>query len=477
MADAQPTSAGTMLNGASSQAQAPGDIAKQHNILPNLIPNLDRHLVFPLLNFLEEQIPEDEDITDITKLKFALLKETNMSDFVGDLYAQLHGLNERPPEFAKKREEVLAQRNKFEEECQKLLGLMDDADVIGNLRADKESNMRYLKDNHGVTAQMVEQLYDYGQFQYSCGDYNSAAELMYRYRILSTDNDRVNAATWGKLACDILTTNWESAMEEVAKLKDAIDTRLFNNPLAQLQHRTWLIHWSLFPFFNHEPAREVLTELFFSQTYINTIQTSCPWILRYLAAAVITNRARPGGKNNFFYGNYQKQLKDLVRVVRQEGYEYSDPLTNFVKALYVDFDFEEAQNRLAEADEILRSDFFLVATSESFLDAARHLISESYCKIHQRIDIKYVSDILTHPPYHTDQDFVRDLSKRLGLSSTEGEKWIVNLIRDTRVDAKIDYQAGTVIMNHPPMSVYQQVIERTKGGFFRTQVLSAAVAR
>lgn len=71
----------------------------------------------------------------------------------------------------------------------------------------------------------------------------------------------------------------------------------------------------------------------------------------------------------------------------------------------------------------------------------------------------------------------RDLSTRLGLSQDEGEKWIVNLIRDTRVDAKIDYKEGTVVMNHPPQSVYQQVIERTKGGFFRTQVLSAAVAR
>ncbi|KAK1021569.1 eukaryotic translation initiation factor 3 subunit E, partial [Friedmanniomyces endolithicus] len=152
------------------------------------------------------------------------------------------------------------------------------------------------------------------------------------------------------------------------------------------------------------------------------------------------------------------QLKDLVRVVRQEQYEYSDPVTAFVKALYVDFDFEEAQKRLSEADEILRADFFLANSADTFLDAARHLISESYCKIHQRIDIK-------------------DLSMRLGLSSDEGEKWIVNLIRDTRVDAKIDYQAGTVIMNHPPMSVYQQVIERTKGAFFRTQVLSAAVAK
>ena len=51
-------------------------------------------------------------------------------------------------------------------------------------------------------------------------------------------------------------------------------------------------------------------------------------------------------------------------------------------------DFEEAQRRLLEADEILKSDFFLVSASEQFLDAARHLISESYCKIHQRIDIK-----------------------------------------------------------------------------------------
>jgi translation initiation factor 3 subunit E len=32
-------------------------------------------------------------------------------------------------------------------------------------------------------------------------------------------------------------------------------------------------------------------------------------------------------------------------------------------------------------------------------------------------------------------------------------------------------------MNHPPNNVYQQVIEKTKGGFFRTQVLNAAVSK
>ncbi len=388
MADSQPTSASEMLNGAQSQAKSPQEIAKEHNLLPKFLPNLDRHLVFPLLNFQEEETPEDEDTTDIIQLKYGLLKQTNMSDFVGDLYAQLNNLSERPQEYAQKREEVLAQRQKHEEETEKIQALLSDADVVGNLRADKVSNMNFLKETHGVTPEMVDQLYAYGQFQYTCGDYTSAAELLYQFRILSTDNDKVSAATWGKLASDILTTNWESAMEEVAKIKESIETRLFNNPLAQLQHRTWLLHWSLFPFFNYDAARDTLTEMFFSPAFINTIQTSCPWILRYLAAAVITNRNRPGGKNSYVLGNYQRQLKDLVRIVRQEQYEYTDPVTGFVKALYVDFDFEEAQKRLSEADEILRSDFFLVAASDSFLDAARHLISESYCKIHQRIDIK-----------------------------------------------------------------------------------------
>ncbi len=76
-------------------------------------------------------------------------------------------------------------------------------------------------------------------------------------------------------------------MEELQKVKESIDTKLFNNPLAQLQQRTWLIHWALFPLFNYEGSRDQILELFSPPNYINTIQTSCPWILRYLAAAVI----------------------------------------------------------------------------------------------------------------------------------------------------------------------------------------------
>jgi len=179
-------------------------------------------------------------------------------------------------------------------------------------------------------------------------------------------------------------------MEEIQKVRESIDTRLFGSPLAQLQHRTWLLHWSLFPFFHHEASHDALIELWFSPAYINTIQTGCPWLLRYLAAAVVSSRNSSTSSKNVSGGGsqYQKQLKDLVRIVRQEGYEYTDPVTEFIRALYLEFDFGGAQQKLGEADLVLQGDFFLRGTAEPFVEAARHLISESYCKIHQRIDIK-----------------------------------------------------------------------------------------
>jgi translation initiation factor 3 subunit E len=388
MADNVPPSADTLLGGSASRsAKAPETIGKEYDLLPKLIPYLDRHLVFPLLEFASGQDEDDEAVAEITRSKYELLKQTNMTDYVANLWQEINDTDTIPAEFIKKREQVVQRLQQYEEESSKITELLQDDAVVGNLRSDKVANLKYLEEQHGVTVDMVNTLYDYGRFQYSCGSYANAAELLYQFRVLSTDNDKVAGATWGKLASEILTTNWEAAMEEIQKVKDSIDTRLFTNPLGQLQHRSWLIHWSLFPCFNHEPARDVLTDLFFTPAYINTIQTACPWILRYLTAAVITSCSRVN-KNS---SQYQKQLKDLIRVVRQESYEYRDPITDFVAALYIDFDFQEAQKKLSEAEEVLRSDFFLVAAADAFVESARHLISESYCKIHKRIDIKYVS--------------------------------------------------------------------------------------
>ena len=163
---------------------ATADAAKQQSILPTLIPHLDRHLVFPLLQFLEDQEDVDEPSLEHNKLKFELLKHTNMTDFVGDLFAKINNLDERPEEYVQKRDEVLKKREQLQDECSKIQDLLADTEVVNNLRSDKVQNLNYLKENHGVTIEMVDALYEFGQFQYSCGDYNSASELLYQFRIL-----------------------------------------------------------------------------------------------------------------------------------------------------------------------------------------------------------------------------------------------------------------------------------------------------
>jgi translation initiation factor 3 subunit E len=68
MADNTPTSANSVLNGAAAQAKTPEEIAKEYDLLPKLLPHLDRHLIFPLLQFVADQ--EDEPSSETTKAKY-----------------------------------------------------------------------------------------------------------------------------------------------------------------------------------------------------------------------------------------------------------------------------------------------------------------------------------------------------------------------------------------------------------------------
>jgi translation initiation factor 3 subunit E len=271
-----------------------------------------------------------------------------------------------------------------------------------------------------LTLEQITALYTFGQFQYTYGNYSGAADYLYHFRILSTDSDLTLSASWGKLACDILSGQWDTALEELNSLRETIDSRTTPNTpapatvvvsttsavaaaatassdsaLAQLQSRTWLLHWSLFVYFNHAQGRSLLLDTFLSPAYLSTIQTSSPWILRYLSAAAILTRYTPNNPTTTS-GRSKYALKEIVRIIQMEEYQYSDPITRFLKELYVEFDFEEARRWLEEAEGVVARDFFLAEFAGMFLDCARWLVSEAYCRIHQKIDIESVFAFLTH---------------------------------------------------------------------------------
>ncbi|ESK85276.1 eukaryotic translation initiation factor 3 subunit [Moniliophthora roreri MCA 2997] len=441
----------------------------EHDLSKTIIPYLDRHLTFPLLAHLTETgiFPEQE----VQVAQYELASGTNMFDYAASLFKQIHPDREVPKEFDEKRQNVVSTHERLQQEAQAVLDVIENPEVAQSLRQDKNQNLQYLKEHYSLTLDQITALYNFGKFQYSYGNYSGAADYLYHFRVLSTDADLNMSAHWGKLACDILTGKWDVALEELNTLREAIDSRTpasfapSTNPsidpaLAQLHSRTWLVHWSLFVYFNHPQGRSLLLETFLSPTYLNTIQTSCPWILRYLAAAAIISTPTPSSNSIPLSSRVKNAVREIVKVIQMEGYQYSDPVTEFLMQLHVEFDFEAAQKELGKAEKVVADDFFLGDFRDEFLESARCLVSEAYCRIHQRIDIG-------------------DLSDRLNLPRDEGEKWIVNLIRETRMgqDAKIDLEKNLIQISRPPQPIYQSVIEKTRGLAIRTQALGAAVAR
>jgi len=160
-------------------------------------------------------------------------------------------------------------------------------------------------------------------------------------------------------------------------------------------------------------------------------------MLRYLTTSVIINKKR------------KNVLKDIVRVLLTERNAYSDPITEFLISLYVDFDFDTAHLKLKECEKLLANDFFLGYIANEFLENARLLIFETYCRIHKRININ-------------------QLAEKLNFSAEEAETKIVELIRSSRIEAKIDSKNNLIVVTTDYPSTYQQVIDKTKSLSYRT---------
>lgn len=420
----------------------------KYDLTHRLAQFMDRHLVFPLLEFLSDRELWEE--REVAEAKLELLRKTNMVDFMLEVEASLGEMSPEAEAAAKaKRSSVVAQLKSMQTETLPIVEILEKDEVTtqikGGLDRDGAKLLSFLQTNYGFRPEMLDQLYAYAKFQYDCGNYSGASEYLYYYRLLVPQSHvKYLHALWGKLGSEILVQQWDTAKDDLAKVKAYIDNNPFDTELELLTQRAWLIHWALFIFFNHPKGRDELIELILNPTnpaYLNTLQILCPHLLRYLAVAVVSAKKRKGA------------LKELMKVVEQERENYRDPVTEFLEALYIRHDFEGAQKKLRECETLLANDFFLVACLEDFFEAARHLIFETFCRIHEVITISM-------------------LAEKLNLEEAEAERWIVNLIRNAALDARIDSAQGHVIMARKAPSIHETVMEATKRLSFRSQSMA-----
>jgi len=378
-----------------------------------------------------------------------------MVDYAMDIHKSLYQTQDVPEEMTRRRVDVVSRLRSLEESAAPLIVFLQNASLVQELKSDKQYNLQMLSDRYQIGMEQIEALYQYAKFQFECGNYSGASDYLYQYRALCTNSDRSMSALWGKLAAEILMQNWDVALEELNRLKDVIDSKNFSTPLIQLQNRIWLMHWSLFIFFNYENGKNGIIELFFQDRYLNAIQTNAPHLLRYLATAIVINKRK------------RNMLKDLIKVIQQEQYSYKDPITEFLECLYVNYDFDGAQQKLLECELVILNDPFLgkqvedggyatVPVRDEFLENARVFIFETYCRIHRRIDIGM-------------------LSEKLSMSYEEAERWILNLVRSSKLDAKIDSNSGTLEMEPNYLNVYELLIENANILSVRTDTLAKNV--
>ena len=349
---------------------------------------------------------------------------------------------------------------------------------------------------YNVTPEVVETYRQHAKFKFDCGDYQASRNMLANYISLfakpptptnTGDDDELLGFTgkqksnekeeignpaiyylqavnpsllqvlWGKLACEILVEDWEAASLAIDAVKASIESMVSSNqmtPLKALSQRTWLLHWALFVYWNNSSkgGLEQLVELFHTERYKQAITTNAPHLLRYLTAAVllckrrITKRAAAGSSSEA-----RRLMKNLINVMQDS--EYTDPIVEFVNCLCVKFDFESAQTKLEECEKVLNADFFLCRQTDLFMEEARVFVFENYCRIHNKIDLTA-------------------LGKKLAMNQEEAERWIVDLIRNADLDAKIDSEEGCVVMGGSVQSIYEIVMERTRDLNVRSATLT-----
>jgi len=422
--------------------------------------------MFPLLEFVDGNEFLAYNPEDIQRARLALVKPTNMVEYAIEIYQELNGEGSEipvPPEMEAQKDAVYKQIDANDNQDPTLATFFAELEggKYATTFAEQPLTTAWLSSNLGVDAAALVAYYECAKFEYECGQYEVAAPMLSNFLKIEEHKQPSSElgfkALWGKFAALILlppetyASKWELAMAEFEKLKTAIDARQQGAPGSegdkqQLQQRTWLLHWSLFVFWNHPKGRDLIVDAFLSEKYLQAIQINAPWLLRYLTTAIIINKRR------------RDDLKDLVRVIQQEKYTYSDPITKFLECLRVDFDFEGAQEMLAECTAVLKSDYFLCNCTDEFVKSARFFIFETYCRIHQKIDIA-------------------GLATKLMMEPEDAELWIVNLIRGAQLDAKIDSKNKCVIMGSHFPSVYQQVVDKTKDLTIRSYQLANNIER
>ena len=205
---------------------------------------------------------------------------------------------------------------------------------------------------------------------------------------------------------------------------------------AIMRDRAWLLHWSLFVYFaDSSSLLDSLLSYMSEIQSMNVVQTMCPHLLRYYAAAMmIANKAT-------------SYLDDVGEIVDAEKAHYRDPITEFVRLVTRTHDFEGASRMLRYAMDVVKCDFFLAFYQDYFRQYARTTFLYRYCRLYSRISVDSLSRLLLME----------------GMSREEIQLWLIQAIREEeslRNRAKLDVVENVIYVYFEGTNPYQKMKDK-----------------
>jgi eIF3 subunit 6 N terminal domain len=128
------TTATTTTNNNNNMVQAlgGGGGVEQWDLTSVVSPYLDRHMIFPLLEYVDSLIQKEKvsyNAQQVAAARLALLRPTAMVDYAIDTYKSVHGIGDSdatiPPEMQQQKDDVYQQLEKLTKGCEALTKLCD----------------------------------------------------------------------------------------------------------------------------------------------------------------------------------------------------------------------------------------------------------------------------------------------------------------------------------------------------------------
>jgi translation initiation factor 3 subunit E len=152
-----------------------------------------------------------------------------MVDFAIDTFQNLYPDKEVPASFKDKRTEVVAELKRLQAETDPIIKIFEDQEIAESIQNTRDGRQLFdfLSKSRGFKMEMLDTLYRFAKFQYECGNYSGAAEYLYFVRVLlpPTDRNYMNAL-WGKLASEILMQDWDTALDDLTRLREVLDSNM-----------------------------------------------------------------------------------------------------------------------------------------------------------------------------------------------------------------------------------------------------------